>query len=121
MLKVKVPCTFVHAVLDSATEVARFAKAPDVAQSVVFVDIVTVGLLLSGVASRTYALTWYVAPATTFGTLNRFRLGPIKLAVRFVVRSACLSPFGSNTGGATLVRVTDPNGAHPSRPPSVKV
>jgi hypothetical protein len=57
LLKLKVPCTFVHAILDSAVEVARLLKAPDVAQSVVFVDIVTVGFALSGAASITYALT----------------------------------------------------------------
>ena len=65
------------------------------AQLAVLVDMVTVGLALSGAASRTYALTWYVAPATMLFTLSRFRLGPMKVAVRLVVSRLRALPAGS--------------------------
>ena len=52
-LKLNVPWTLVHAVLESAPEVATVPNAPLVAQSAVFVDMVAVGLVLSGAASNT--------------------------------------------------------------------
>ena len=92
-------------------------KIPSVLeQSVRFVETVTVGLLLSAFASITYALTWYVAPATIPFTPNRFKLGPSKLCVRPEVSKLCVLPNGSGIGETVLARVGEPNGVHPSTP-----
>ena len=78
MLNVNVPCTLVHTPFVNAAVIPRVENAPLLlAQSVSFVDIVTVGPVLSVVASSTYALTWYVAPATMPLTPTRFTAGPM--------------------------------------------